>query len=271
MFTPLARTGAARRGCRVRTIAHLSDLHIGRDGAAAAARRLVWALDAAGVDQVVVTGDLTDRGRVDELREFRRAFAPLAGRLAVVPGNHDRLGDDAARFLMAGRVHAQAAPGLYLVRLDSTAPHNRSLIDGHGLLTQRDIDEVDAVLGAAPEGSLVALLLHHHVHALPEDGFWERVSNLVGWPNATELPLGGALLERLAGRCDLVLHGHRHAAGELLLGEETARPLRVLNAGSSTALGRVRLLTHAGGRLLGERWLGAREVVAERDAAPAAA
>lgn len=242
------------------TIAHLSDLHIGKDAAtASSARRLVQALDAAGVDQVLVTGDVTDRGRVEELRLFRRIFAPLApGRLLVVPGNHDRAGDDAGQWLMRGRVSAQVSPGLFTVRLDSTAPHNRSLLDGHGLLTWRDIEEVEAVLPAAPAGSLVVLMLHHHLHALPHDNLFERLSSLVGWPNAEELPLGGALLQRLAGRCDLVLHGHRHAAGELVLGADGPRPLRVLNAGSSTALSRARVLAHGDGRVLAERWLDAR-------------
>jgi 3',5'-cyclic AMP phosphodiesterase CpdA len=257
------------------TIAHVSDLHIGKDAAASrSARLLVQALDAAGIDQVLLTGDVTHRGRLEELKEFRAIFAPLAGRLSVVPGNHDRLGDDAARWLMRGRVHAQVLPGLYVVRLDSTAPHNRSLIDGHGLLTREDIAEVEAVLAGAPPESLVVLMLHHHVHRLPEDGLWERLSNLIGLPNATELSLGGELLERLAGRCDAILHGHRHAAGHLLLREKTDRPLRVLNAGSSTALGRVRVLSHQAGRILGERWLAAPAAVPgapAADAAPAAA
>ena len=241
----------------MRTLAHLSDLHIGKDAATAwSARRLVRALDAAEIDRVLVTGDVTDRGRLEELRLFRRIVAPLGPeRLLVVPGNHDRIGEDAGRHLMAGRVHAAVSPGLFVIRLDSTAPHNRSLVDGHGLLTERDIAEVEAVLGAAPGGALVVLMLHHHLHALPEEGFLERLSSLVGWPHAGELALGGQLLERLLGRCDLVLHGHRHVPGELVLGEDGARPLRVLNAGSSTGLGRVRVMAHREGRVLAERWL----------------
>lgn len=241
----------------MRTLAHLSDLHIGKDAATAwSARRLVRALDAAGVDRVLVTGDVTDRGRLEELRLFRRLVAPLGPeRVLVVPGNHDRIGEDAGRYLMAGRVHAEVSPDLFVIRLDSTAPHNRSLVDGHGLLTGRDVDEIEVVLGAAPAGALVVLMLHHHLHALPEEGFLERLSSLVGWPNADELPLGGRLLERLLGRCDLVLHGHRHVPGELVLAGEGDRPLRVLNAGSSTGLGRVRVISHVGGRPVAERWL----------------
>jgi Icc protein len=240
----------------VRTIAHLSDLHIGKDaGNDARAGRLCQALRAAGVDRVLVSGDVTHRGRVDELASFRRLFAPLQERLVVVPGNHDRLGEDAGRWLMAGRVQVEASPGLHLVRLDSTAPHNRSLIAAHGELGRPDIAAVEEALAGAAPGALVVVMLHHHLHALPEDCFLERLSTLVGWPNAAELGLGAQLLQRLLGRCDLVLHGHRHAQGELVLAPGGARPLRVLNAGASPELGRVRILAHASGRVLAERWL----------------
>jgi len=240
----------------VRTIAHLSDLHIGKDPENdRAAGQLALALEASGVDRVLVSGDLTHRGRVEELAAWRRLSAPLRDRLVVVPGNHDRLGDDVGRFLMAGRVQVESAPGLHVVRLDSTAPHNRSLIDGHGELARRDIHEVSRALDFAPAGALVAVMLHHHLHALPEDCFLERLSTLVGWPNAAELPLGAALLRRLLGRCDLVLHGHRHATSELVLDAAGPRPLRVLNAGASPDLGRARILGHARGRVVAEHWL----------------
>lgn len=240
----------------MRTIAHLSDLHIGKSAANdEAARTLVSSLLAARIGRVLVSGDVTHRGRVEELRTFRRIFAPLRDRLVLVPGNHDRLGDDAGRWLMAGRVQVLAEEGLHVVRVDSTAPHNRSLLDGHGELSHRDVGLVEAGLETAAPGALVVVMLHHHLHELPEDGFWERVSTRLGWPNAGELELGGLLLSRMAGRCDLVLHGHRHATSESLPGGDAARPLRVLNAGASPELGRVRVVRHAGGRVRAIGWL----------------
>jgi len=240
----------------IRTLAHLSDLHVGRGPAETAALAdAVAALVEARVDHVVVTGDVTHRGRLDELATFRRLAAPLAGRLTLVPGNHDRLGEDAGRFLMRGRVAVDRRPGLWLVRIDSTAPHNRRLVDSHGRLTEEDVAQVDEALDAAPDGVLTALLLHHHVHPLPGDDVWERLAGLVGLPWTAELDRGPELLARARGRCDLVLHGHRHVPAELVLDRDGARPLRVVNAGSSTGLGRTRLFCHAAGRLTGEGWL----------------
>lgn len=250
----------------MRTLVHLSDLHVGRDEATdEAARRLSRMLVEARVDQVLLTGDITHRGLATELTRFERIFAPLleAGRLAAVPGNHDRLGDDAARGIMrGGRVAVTSVPGLHVVRLDSTAPHNRSLIDGHGSLSTRDVEDVRLALDEAPPGALPVLMLHHHVLPLPVEDLAERLATLVGLPCADELPLGEDLLGRILGRCRLVLHGHRHVPAEFRVALPGAMPMRILNAGSSTQLGRARILAHVGGELAWEGWLSAESVTA---------
>ena len=240
-------------------IAHASDLHLGRDAATdRAARQLAVALEDAGVAVTLVTGDVTHRGRQRELDRFEACFARLSAqhRVVTVPGNHDRLSEDAGARLMSGvRVDVAARPGLHVVRLDSTAPHNRHLLASHGLLTPADVEAVVAAMDAAPEGALAVVMLHHHLLPLPPDGLGERLASALGWPSAEELSLGGALLERLRGRCDLVLHGHRHVPSELVLDADGDRPLRILNAGSTTELGRVRVLSTRGGRLGEDGWL----------------
>ncbi len=235
--------------------AHISDLHIGRSAENDAnAERLCAALVAFGIDQVIATGDLTHRGLARELEIFDSMFAPLAnqGRLVVVPGNHDCLGDDVSGRLMSGpRVQVTARPGLYVVRVNSTAPHNRSWINGHGSLDDNDLDAIDVALDAAPAGALVVVALHHHVLPMPEEHVAERVSNWLGFQFTSELRKGRDLLQRVRGKCDLVLHGHRHVPrGARLFGPP--RVLHVFNAGSSTEMGRVRVFHHDGaGQLLG--------------------
>ncbi len=240
-------------------IAHVSDLHIGRDAHTdRAAEILSGALEDAGVAAAVVTGDVTHRGRHSEFDRFQAMFRRLEerGRLVVVPGNHDRLGDCAAdRIMRDGRIAISSRPGLHVVRFDSTGPHNRRLLSAHGLMTHADLGAVDSALRSAPEGALTVLALHHHVHPLPPDAMCEWFSNLLGWPNAAELLLGGELLERIRGRCDLVLHGHRHVPSELVMGAGSDRPLRILNAGSTPELGRFRVLSTRGGRVGAESWI----------------
>lgn len=253
------------------SLAHISDLHLGRGAASdASSHALVDALVEARIDTVLLTGDVTHGGRHAQLATFERVFSPLADRLVLVPGNHDRMGDDAARALMPGaRVQVAERPGLFLVRLDSTTAHNRYPLHGHGALTWEDIAAIERAVASAPRGALVALMLHHHLLPLPEDGLGERIVSLLGSPNADELALGRALLGRLRGRCDLVLHGHRHAAGEVVLGAGGERPLRVVNAGCTPRLGRARVLRHAQGRILAESWLELRPVRPPERAIPA--
>ena len=245
-------------------LAHISDLHLGLDARTAlAVERLCHTLLEERVEHVLLTGDVTHRGRRSELLLFRQIFAPLLrlGRLVLVPGNHDRLGDDLGRELMPeGRVCAERRGDLFLVRFDSTGPHNRRWLEGHGLLTAQDIEDIDRAFAAAPIDAARVLMLHHHPLPLPVDHPMERLATRLGWPNAAELKLGQSLLQRLRRRCDLVLHGHRHAATEIAPWEDEAGSMRICNAGSSTQLQGCRLFRLRGGRVERDRvWLDARE------------
>lgn len=239
----------------MKTLAHLSDLHV--DLSLANERdlaQLVEALEAQQVDHVVVTGDVTHSGLRAEYARFLGAFEPVwsDGRLTVVPGNHDRCGDDVAALIAQGRrVSVERHDGLFLVRVDSTAPHNRISYRSHGEVCDRVLEAVDDALAHAPPGALVALALHHHVLPLPVESVQEWFSDAVGWPHARELHLGRDLLRLARGRCDLVLHGHRHLPRALVVEEAwpTPRPLRIFNAGSSTRLGAFRVFTHDEGQL----------------------
>jgi 3',5'-cyclic AMP phosphodiesterase CpdA len=246
----------------IQTLAHLSDLHLGRsETTELEVTRAVAAL--AAVDHVIVSGDLTHRGRKDELGRFERLFAPLvaAGRVTVVPGNHDRLGDDlGARLRDGARVQTILAGGAFIVRVDSTGPHNRFLLAGHGDLCESILADVDGAIRKAPSDKLVVVTMHHHPLPLPEETFPEVLASRVGLPFAHELRLGATLLARLRGRCDLVLHGHRHVPRATTLFEGDARPLGLYNAGCTPSLGRFRIFAHAQGRLCGPPgWLLARD------------
>jgi 3',5'-cyclic AMP phosphodiesterase CpdA len=235
--------------------AHISDLHIGRsEQNDADAARLCAALVESNVDYVIATGDLTHRGLRRELDAYEKTFAPLRadGRLISVPGNHDCLGDDVSGAIMLGpRVQTTCLPGLYAVRVNSTAPHNRSWLNGHGSLDDADLDAIDVALDAAPAGHLVVIALHHHVLPMPEEHAMERLSSWLGFIYTTELRRGRDLLVRVRGRCDLVLHGHRHVPRSARL-FGPPRPMHIFNAGSSTELARVRVFAHNGaGHLLG--------------------
>jgi 3',5'-cyclic AMP phosphodiesterase CpdA len=241
------------------TLAHLSDLHLGRSAKNdAAAEAIVRSLVRLDPDHVVVSGDVTHRGRIQEMERFQELFEPWIdrGNISVVPGNHDRVGEDSGQWLMGEkRVRVDERAGVWIVRVDSTGPHNHSYFNSHGALCEQVLGEIDSALAAAPERALVAVVLHHHVLPLPEESIQERLASWLGLPHAEELALGEALLKRIHGRCDLVLHGHRHVPRAFHL-DVGIRRLSVYNAGSAPELGRFRVFSHEAGALLGRpRWV----------------
>lgn len=233
------------------SLAHLSDLHLGSRGSRRAAAALVSQLHDVGT--VLVTGDVTDSGKLDQWHLYRELFAPLEDRLITLPGNHDRCGDDVAAMMVDRRVWTIERPGVHLVCVDSTAPHNKAPFRSHGELCAQVLDQIDAAVRAGPVDALRVVAMHHHPVPLPVEDVWEWFSDAFGWPNAAELGLGQTLLRRILGECDVVLHGHRHVPRELVADAPNGRPLRVLNAGATLQLGAWRVLDVAPGAYA-HRW-----------------
>jgi 3',5'-cyclic AMP phosphodiesterase CpdA len=236
----------------VPALAHLSDLHLGASPEfEEAARALVADLTPRTSCHVVITGDITESGSRAEAEVFERVFAPLlaARRVTIVPGNHDLVGEGVGRAFMRRRVEVETPPGLWLVRVDTTAAHNRSYFASGGQLEESQIEEITAALREAPSERLRVVLMHHHPLPLPMECIQERISTFFGWPHANELVLGKSLLARALGHCDLVLHGHRHVPSRLTRYAPNGRTLFVSNAGSSTERCAYTLYRHRGGRL----------------------
>jgi hypothetical protein len=129
-------------------------------------------------------------------------------------------------------------------------------------MTPRLVERLGFQLSALLVGTAVgwtrALLLHHHVLPMPVEGIGEWFAEQLGWPHAAELPLGREVLRRVRGRIDLVLHGHKHVPREQVL--DGPRPLRIANAGCSTALGAYRVFEHEGSVVKPGEWVHAAPV-----------
>jgi len=72
----------------MRRLAHLSDLHFGRDRPELL-DPLVTAVNAQAPDLVAISGDLTQRARRGQFRAARRFIDRLEAPVLTVPGNHD--------------------------------------------------------------------------------------------------------------------------------------------------------------------------------------
>jgi 3',5'-cyclic AMP phosphodiesterase CpdA len=165
----------------LRTLLHLSDLHFGRvpEGMADA---LVAVSQEIAPDVVVVSGDLTQRAKVEEFRQARAFLERLPRPQIVIPGNHDvplynpygRFVERLARFrehitddLAPSYVDAEVA-----VFGVNTA---RSLTWKNGRINARQIEAVRGLLcGLAPD--VARVIATHH----PSDVAREALATWVG-------------------------------------------------------------------------------------------
>jgi 3',5'-cyclic AMP phosphodiesterase CpdA len=189
----------------VKTIAHVSDLHFGREDPAATTG-LIEDLHAVRPSLVAVTGDLTQRARRREFAAARAFLDALPAPRVVVPGNHDIPLFDVARRLLAplGRYHhyiSRDPDPLY--RDDEIAVQGvntaRSNTWKHGRISERQIADLRDRLCALPGPLFKVLVTHHPFVPGPRD----RRPVVVG--------RGLAALE-VAAACgvDLLLAGHLH-------------------------------------------------------------
>lgn len=191
-------------------IAHLSDPHVTAPGRMAYGVAPVgdWLAEVVArintlepaVDAVVVTGDITYSGGLDEVREARRLLSSLSCPFFVIPGNHDDRETLWQGF--AGAAIPARADGhlsfviddlpIRLIGLDSTRP-------GHpgGQIDLSRADWLRERLAEAPERRSL-LLLHHPpvnlgVLETDEDGFdgHDLLADCLARPHAVERILCG--------------------------------------------------------------------------------
>lgn len=187
----------------MRTLAHLSDLHFGK-AEHAVVEALVKDLEHVGPSLVVVSGDLTQRGRRREFEAARAFLERLPAPVLTVPGNHDI----AAVYNPLHRLWRPFAAYSEHISPNLTPIYQDEELIVVGLNSVRAERWKEGALSAAQLGRLVDLLspmrkfkvvAMHHPVTIPEGA---RGRALVG---------AGAVVEafRNAG-VDLLLTGHLH-------------------------------------------------------------
>ncbi len=184
-------------------------------------RRLLDRVAGHGPDLVTLTGDLSALGDADELAFVRELFQPLIaqGRLALIPGNHDRYTDHPSSrgfervfgdLLQSDLPELADASGypfvrlvgekLAIVGLDSTRV---GAITQYffGRLGKAQLEALERVLEHPKLEGRTVLVLSHHGPLGPAGEFHWAESGLLD---------AGALLKALHGRPAVLLHGHSH-------------------------------------------------------------
>jgi len=194
--------------------------------------------EALPADAVLATGDLVHDGSAAGYRLLRDRLAVLGCPVLALPGNHD---DPAvlAEVLAAppvARTRAIRLGGWQVLLLDSTVPGS----DG-GLLTDSELEWLDATLGADPMHALVCL--HHS--PLPTGSDWLDTMALA---NADEFFAALDRHPRVRG----VLFGHIHQTLEA-----ERRGVRIMGSPSTCVqFAKVRPRFGVDSRPPGYRWLG---------------
>jgi 3',5'-cyclic AMP phosphodiesterase CpdA len=215
----------------MRTIAHLSDLHFGRHDPEVALQ-LLDDLCNYRPDLIVITGDLTQRGRHWQFAAARDYFEKLPKPMVVIPGNHDvPLYDVAQRFIGGlARYRRYISRELQPFFADqeiavlglNTA---RSAAFANGRISHAQTDAIKAIFSEVPPERLKMLAVHHPVSSPPGEANFTVVGRA---------PL--ALRAISEAGVNLVLSGHHHHAysGGLPAGELAAgSTVLIIHAGTA--------------------------------------
>jgi len=177
------------------------------------------------IDHIVVTGDLTNLSLQSEFVRARQILAPLAGRISVIPGNHDvytRGAAKARRFEQhfgdwmwgpgidptdlidpgsASYPWLKDAGEVVLLGFCSAVPRAPFVATGH--VSHAQIERLARLhADGALEGRCAVALVHHNLHAR---GF--RKDKMHGLTNRD------AFIAALArAGVHLLLHGHTHVS-----------------------------------------------------------
>jgi len=191
----------------MKTVAHISDLHFGREDARIAAA-LLESLHKSSADVIVVSGDLTQRAKKKQFRAAKSFLAelPQLPRI-VVPGNHDvsttNLFERVVRPLKRYRrfITEDLSPfysddtiaiaGINTVRLMSTKD---------GRINRAQITQACQQFNTAPHAPIRIVVTHHPIDVPAED---------TRHPTLTRAAMA---MEGFAHcKVDLFLSGHLHA------------------------------------------------------------
>jgi 3',5'-cyclic AMP phosphodiesterase CpdA len=189
----------------VRRLAHLSDLHFGREDPAMA-EVLLADLAALRPDLTVVSGDLTQRARRGQFTAAAGFLSRIAGPRLVVPGNHDIPLFDVARRVAdpLGRYRRYVGPDLdpffqddemAVLGLNTARPSRWK----DGRVSRAQVAGIRRRFGSVPGSLFKVMVTHHPFVPAPAD------------PSPPRLERAGEALEAAEGcGVELFLAGHLH-------------------------------------------------------------
>jgi 3',5'-cyclic AMP phosphodiesterase CpdA len=187
-------------------VLHLSDLHYGAGDDDAIERGAPALVERFQPELIIASGDLSHRGREDQLARASAFLSSLGPPVLAIPGNHDIPYTFPARFTRAFRAFERhwetteptySSETLHVIGLNSVRPWRHQ----SGGIRGTELVRAEERLREAPAGAFQIVVLHHHMIGAP----WRSRKK----PVARRNNVLGALVSAGA---DLIVAGHIHQA-----------------------------------------------------------
>ena len=185
---------------------HVSDLHYGAGDDDAIERGAPPLVELFRPELVIASGDLSHRGREDQLARASTFLRRLGPPVLAIPGNHDIPYTFPGRFTQSFREFERqwqtteptySSATLHVVGLNSVRPWRHQ----SGGIRAAQLARAEERLAEAQRGAFGIVVLHHHVIGAP----WRSRKKPVARRNRVLASLVGA-------GADLIIAGHIHQA-----------------------------------------------------------
>lgn len=198
-------------------IVQLSDIHVGSQFREEVFDNVIDEVNDLGPDAVIVTGDLTNEGLLQEYEKCKAKFAKLeVEKIIAISGNHDYRNTGYLLFkkFFPFETINELDDNVVLVTLGTARPDRDEGEVGYrqNLWLERTMKK--------HQKKLKMVAMHHHLIGIPDSGT-DRV---------TVIDAGDVLRTALSSQVNLVLCGHRHRPWIWSFGN-----LSIVNAGTASS------------------------------------
>jgi len=198
-------------------LVQLSDLHIGSQFRPKTFAKVVREVNDLKPDAIIITGDLTNEGLINEYKECNKLVSKLkTKKIITVSGNHDyrNTGYLAFKKFFPFETINELSNDVVLVTLGTARPDRNEGEVGYrqNLWLERTMIKY--------KDRVKILAMHHHLVGIPDTGS-DRV---------TAIDAGDVLRTILQTNVDIVLCGHKHRPWVWNFGN-----LQIVNAGTASS------------------------------------
>jgi len=169
--------------------AWLTDTHIGSPKASEDLLNCINDINNnKGIELVIISGDVAEKGRDSEIEEAFEIFAKLKVPFYIIPGNHDTKWSESGglKFKQAfnGDKFFFERNGIVFLGINSGIIWR----GGGGHVTSEDLVWLDSVITLIPEGKEIYFYIHHPLES--ETDNWFKVSNILRKRNVRAVFIG---------------------------------------------------------------------------------